>query len=89
MCGEQFAFLLDFLLLPGSPPRVRGTEGALDALRESRGITPACAGNSYVRASCQNLQTDHPRVCGEQSARRVMRPISAGSPPRVRGTAPC
>jgi len=67
VCGEQLHRVRHGLPLPGSPPRVRGTEPrALHLWRPTR-ITPACAGNSSRFCSvCVHL-TDHPRVCGEQS----------------------
>ena len=50
-------------------------------------ITPACAGNSILRAFASSPSPDHPRVCGEQAFFAVCVPIVIGSPPRVRGTA--
>jgi len=51
-----------------------------------RGITPACAGNSYVRSEHYRRGEDHPRVCGEQLHWITCLKRRPGSPPRVRGT---
>ena len=50
------------------------------------GITPACAGNSFLVAEPYILYGDHPRVCGEQNSPSSEWKRSIGSPPRVRGT---
>ncbi len=49
VCGEQVN--RDFLSPPlqGSPPRVRGTDTNRSPIAGPRRITPACAGNSFVR----------------------------------------
>ena len=86
MCGEQSEALLLFALRQGSPPRVRGTELALDWFDARGRITPACAGNSCPRRPECAKVADHPRVCGEQSATNTCSRLPIGSPPRVRGT---
>ena len=73
--------------MAGSPPRVRGTVGPAIRTGHWGGITPACAGNSEAQAIKEEADKDHPRVCGEQHASPKRPDISAGSPPRVRGTA--
>ena len=66
MCGEQGIIVNFIIILIGSPPRVRGT-GAWDfSFIPLPGITPACAGNSYVSVKKPCMKWDHPRVCGEQ-----------------------
>ena len=87
VCGEQQQTNqapLDYL---GSPPRVRGTVQPPPAADRHRGITPACAGNSHPSAGRKRLFQDHPRVCGEQNTRNLLKNFFLGSPPRVRGTA--
>ena len=86
MCGEQQT---SRLLLPkrrGSPPRVRGTGGHAGDRGGRGGITPACAGNRHRNPPGRLRGRDHPRVCGEQKAVRVLAGMVSGSPPRVRGT---
>ena len=49
-------------------------------------ITPACAGNSAHGDIFLFAWQDHPRVCGEQLASKLLMVLFKGSPPRVRGT---
>ncbi len=67
VCGEQIVRKGKFLVLVGSPPRVRGTEISNNLIIRICRITPACAGNSIFSGGCQGGRWDHPRVCGEQS----------------------
>ena len=66
MCGEQMESTLSKTGKLGSPPRVRGTGQHRVRDRVRQGITPACAGNSFMAYSTAMLKQDHPRVCGEQ-----------------------
>ena len=86
MCGEQPFGGHSGGLCQGSPPRVRGTVGALRALWPLDGITPACAGNRMSDGRTSFTREDHPRVCGEQLMGLPSMSIRIGSPPRVRGT---
>ena len=70
----------------GSPPRVRGTVRRKIYELESKGITPACAGNRPAGYPPFPQCRDHPRVCGEQHEYCSCRAYHKGSPPRVRGT---
>ena len=86
MCGEHDPFATTLCASLGSSPRVRGTlEGEWDGGGRS-GIIPACAGNTSRRTWTSCMTRDHPRVCGEHSARRYCRGKEWGSSPRVRGT---
>ena len=49
------------------------------------GITPACAGKSFVDRRYRHRTRDHPRVCGEKTLYSGIRRVVLGSPPRVRG----
>ena len=65
--------------------RGKGVEGApADA---KAGITPAYAGKRRCLLDLTLSRRDHPRVCGEKKAPRVLRVPLAGSPPRMRGKA--
>ena len=66
MCGEQALKNGDANQFVGSPPRVRGTAASHAELFGVTGITPACAGNSYLLDLLFQVLGDHPRVCGEQ-----------------------
>ena len=69
----------------GSPPRVRGKQQVMRALRSKDGITPARAGKTFDLVRIHRYGQDHPRACGENAVRRIHDNIVEGSPPRVRG----
>ena len=85
VCGEKRSLRLRCPAALGSPPRVRG-KGVLSHLLDFvHGITPACAGKSFVVALFGAAFRDHPRVCGEKYEDLMYNPKVMGSPPRVRG----
>ena len=86
VCGEQKKSFSKNARAKGSPPRVRGTAQAIVVMQYSFRITPACAGNSFLRFYDKVEHEDHPRVCGEQGGLFMRRDTGEGSPPRVRGT---
>ena len=51
------------------------------------GITPAYAGKSNDHGPAQELERDHPRVCGEKNTQMKHQKATSGSPPRMRGKA--
>ncbi len=85
VCGENRVGNLVFMLRPGSPPRVRGKPVSPLSQRERIGITPACAGKTLSMSSRILRRKDHPRVCGENTAKIGKEDGPKGSPPRVRG----
>ena len=70
--------------LQGSPPRVR--ELLFRAVWQDLNprITPACAGITETLDIGIERHWDHPRVCGNYGARRLLQRHRPGSPPRVR-----
>ena len=69
VCGEHETIETRLPAGQGSSPRMRGTlieraEPLLDV-----GIIPAYAGNTQWRFECFLAHWDHPRVCGEHSAK--------------------
>ena len=64
----------------GSPPRARGEDSSSPHMGFYLGITPACAGRSYVHPVHIALCRDHPRVRGEKIRRRRNLRIHRGSP---------
>ena len=48
VCGEKSLLLQIGVVLPGSPPRVRGKVSSFSSVPATGGITPACAGKSVT-----------------------------------------
>ena len=69
----------------GSPPRARGRRRRLRATRQTRGLTPACAGTSTSEPATDDSAWAHPRVRGDVWAAWAWLVLSGGSPPRARG----
>ena len=72
---------------PGSPPLARGTDIPDACNPGTRGITPACAGNSGHNSGQRQSGQDHPRLRGEQEEATISFGRREGSPPLARGTA--
>ena len=85
VCGENAVNTHDLSVCIGSPPRVRGKHLRVIGCCEPTGITPACAGKTYIVAGTDVRAEDHPRVCGENAISPRHAHRRAGSPPRVRG----
>ena len=51
----------------GSPPRVRERQRVHRYINVSLGITPACAGKTFLVRLRTHTDWDHPRVCGKDS----------------------
>ena len=84
MCGNHTITPSLARTVLGSPPRVREPLWA-DLFREIvHGITPACAGTTYIEYAKHPEYEDHPRVCGNHSPPFEWHLLSTGSPPRVR-----
>ena len=85
VCGENCSTLTPIRAILGSPPRVRGKPNSTAEILNSPGITPACAGKTFMIFAKSISTRDHPRVCGENVNSEGERMSRAGSPPRVRG----
>ena len=66
VCGEKRDADTATAFTGGSPPRMRGKACCLASRTELMGITPAYAGKSICKSSCDATDGDHPRVCGEK-----------------------
>ena len=86
-CGEQAAPNGVRSASIGSSPRVRGTVHFVDLGPSVGRFIPARAGNRKRRTRGGLRAAVHPRACGEQLRARSAVTSSAGSSPRVRGTA--
>ncbi len=76
----------DFADVKGSAPRVRGTDHRVEAHKDHRRFSPACAGNGAAAGRWFPLAPVQPRVCGERITPGGSGARSGGSAPRVRGT---
>ena len=85
VCGEKCEPKHDLFNEQGSPPRMRGKGISVVGMIQLIGITPAYAGKSFTFPMAFADAKDHPRVCGEKSAKLVFPQKTAGSPPRMRG----
>ena len=85
-CGEHFTFNATIQPLPGSSPRLRGTQDGRVESWIRIGIIPALAGNTVTVAIGGLFRGDHPRACGEHSMRLLLSLHFTGSSPRLRGT---
>ena len=86
VCGERSTRDLIRSSVPGSSPRVRGTQLISAAQQITERFIPACAGNAGGAALPWHERSVHPRVCGERVEHRQHEQLGFGSSPRVRGT---
>ena len=89
VCGEKSSMSRLFSLYSGSPPRMRGKGYGATIGEDGMRITPAYTGKSSFGLPSQTFTGDHPRVCGEKSHCVLSLYVVLGSPPRMRGKAPC
>ena len=85
VCGEKYLRIAVFVLLMGSPPRMRGKVCGYFVVCRYLRITPAYAGKSLRKTPPPARQRDHPRVCGEKRSLETAATFPYGSPPRMRG----
>ena len=84
-CGENTSRHVSGKPSLGSPPRMRGKRGNQGQWQPYKRITPADAGKTLCLADECPRRGDHPRGCGENSARHCQQRVRKGSPPRMRG----
>ena len=84
VCGKDLILLFHYLHELGSPPRVRERPSSRFQAISSAGITPACAGKTFVSFCPATVPRDHPRVCGKDGYYEDKKRAYEGSPPRVR-----
>ena len=63
--GEYHIYTLSVVIRLGSPPLARGILHDFRYHYYQTGITPACAGNTYVYSTKYSCKGDHPRLRGE------------------------
>ena len=87
LCGEKASCSSQKQQTIGSPPPMRGKDGAITVVWEYFRITPAYAGKSCNRFCTSGSGWDHPRLCGEKCIFGDTVLCSLGSPPPMRGKA--
>ena len=87
ICGEKQIYDQKNIRQRGSPPHMRGKGARNGEIIAVTGITPAYAGKSLPSLSFAHTYWDHPRICGEKDFMSLLRVISRGSPPHMRGKA--
>ena len=85
MCGENVVQRATRNPSRGSSPRVRGKRWHSRHEATGRRLIPACAGKTPSPPSASPGTRAHPRVCGENTSRRISDARVPGSSPRVRG----
>ena len=65
---------------------MRGTATGRVVTARSTGIIPAHAGTRNSRGLKRRHGRDHPRTCGEQTAKHPRKKLAVGSSPHMRGT---
>ena len=84
-CGENGLSEGERQASTGSPPQVRGKPGRICYKSEDRRITPAGAGKTQKGRQRTTVCQDHPRRCGENLHKCLIKAEQSGSPPQVRG----
>ena len=84
-CGEKAGIIASYKISIGSPPPMRGKAHLRSDRTPHTRITPAHAGKSSFALAISVLYRDHPRPCGEKTARGSGKRSTSGSPPPMRG----
>ena len=88
VCGKNVTIAALEISCVGSPPRVREKHRQTANLLVLFGITPACAGKTYLYRLLSLGCQDHTRVCGKNNIGMTDKDLDTGSPPRVREKQP-
>ena len=86
MRGEHSTLNQLMTRLLGSSPHARGTQPAGRIQHNSKGIIPACAGNTFAHVGGLCYDWDHPRMRGEHPFPKYSITVLPGSSPHARGT---
>ena len=88
MRGEHPYRIIPIPETMGSSPHARGTPKGKTGIFRTRGIIPACAGNTSPCSRTGWRSSDHPRMRGEHSPEDLPEDSLTGSSPHARGTPP-
>ena len=72
--------------MPGSSPRMRGTQQPCHTRPVRTGLIPTYAGNTCPTLEPPGCLRAHPHVCGEHTTLMEVSRAPKGSSPRMRGT---
>ena len=86
VCGEHIRGCHTLIGVPGSSPRMRGTQIFEGTGSPLLGLIPTYAGNTGFDSGLFGSGWAHPHVCGEHDPAGDEEPIVLGSSPRMRGT---
>ena len=86
--GEYYICVIQIQIYQGSPPLARGILHLCYSNTNLSGITPACAGNTFLERLSILLRWDHPRLRGEYLPVQFHLLVILGSPPLARGILP-
>ena len=84
VCGADSPTLAHAFGNLGSSPRVRSRRHVDYQRRDGHGIISACAEQTSPDSSAPCRPGDHLRVCGADTPKQQLRPLTEGSSPRVR-----
>ena len=84
-CGANMLPLSPSWTSFGSSPHMRGKHVGVRGHRDGRRIIPAHAGQTCCRLRGMYMYPDHPRTCGANSFCVLVRVVSCGSSPHMRG----
>ena len=86
MRGEHRILDIHKYAMQGSSPHARGTHPAKCLTQSTKGIIPACAGNTCGMVHGRAQIRDHPRMRGEHLKLDFIDSLHTGSSPHARGT---
>ena len=84
-CGANTSNASAIFRMSGSSPRMRGKQLDVWQSFQHVRIIPAHAGQTRSRSSSPARSTDHPRACGANGVKLLLRVSTHGSSPRMRG----
>ncbi len=85
-CGEHTNPTFISRSFIGSSPRMRGTQNLAKLINLNVRFIPADAGNTFFFTFFYDINTVHPRGCGEHYRLCISCNERSGSSPRMRGT---
>ena len=82
--GKNLRQVIQWVVIPGSPPHTREEFEASEEYPVSSGITPAYAGRMQQISPKAGMIQDHPSIRGKNQALPRFAQVCQGSPPHTR-----